>query len=95
MRLNVAPGGNYTYTPTVEGTVDPDPTGDSKDIDISADVQEAPGDLTFTVPTTSVALTTSINAQKLSESTGSITGIAVADTRRTACLLYTSPSPRD
>lgn len=84
VRVNVAPGGNYTYTPTVEGTVDPDPTGDSKDIDISADVQEAPGDLTFTVPTTSVALTTSINAQKLSESTGSITGIAVADTRRTA-----------
>jgi hypothetical protein len=85
VHITVQPGGNYTYEPTTYVTEPPAPTGDSKDITISADVQEAPGALTFTVPTSSVALTTAINStSQLSESTGSISGINVADTRRTA-----------
>ncbi|MFJ6652770.1 hypothetical protein ACIQLJ_08245 [Microbacterium sp. NPDC091313] len=84
--ITVAPGGDYTYEPTVEATTTTPPTtGASTDIDISADVQEAPGALTFTVPTASVALTTAINpTTQQSESTGSLSGIQVSDTRRTA-----------
>lgn len=84
VHITVQPGGNYTYEPTTYVTENPT-TGASKDIDVTADVQEAPGSLTFTVPTTSVALTTAINpTTQQSESTGSISGINVADTRRTA-----------
>ncbi|WP_125131382.1 hypothetical protein [Microbacterium sp. 10M-3C3] len=84
VHITVQPGGNYTYEPTVPAATPP-AGGQSKDIDISATVQEAPGSLTFTVPTTSVTLATAINATtQLSESTGSISGIEVSDTRRTA-----------
>ncbi len=83
VRLNVAPGGSYTYTPSVEG-VEP-PVGDSKDIDISADVLEGDGSLSFTVPTTSLKLDTALDATtQQSISTGKIEGITVTDSRRTA-----------
>jgi len=87
VHITVQPGGSYTYEPTtfVTGTTPtPAPTGSSTDVGISADVQEAAGALTFKVPTTSIALTTAINAAtQLSESTGTISGIRVDDTRRT------------
>lgn len=86
VHITVKPGGDYTYEPTTYQTTPQPPTGgESKDIAVSADVQEPAGSLTFTLPTTSVALTTAINtATQQSESTGSINGVNVIDSRSTA-----------
>jgi hypothetical protein len=85
VHITVQAGGNYTYEATTAGVVTPQPpVGTSADIDINAGVIEADGSLKLTVPTASVTLGAPVlNANGLSEATGSITGIQVDDTRKT------------
>lgn len=86
VHITVRPGGDYTYEPSTSTVVTPPvPGGSIGDIDISAPVVEADGSLKLTVPAAPVALgTATINAKGLSEASGSVTGIQVDDTRKTA-----------
>ncbi|MFG6504475.1 hypothetical protein [Microbacterium sp. P05] len=86
VHIKVLPGGNYTYEASNSTIVDPPAEGaQTADININAGVIEGDGALKLTVPTTSVTLDAPvINAAGLSEANGSITGIQVDDTRKTA-----------